>query len=1198
MSVRDRLIQFILRGKDELSPAARQSEEALSKLREEAEQLGQALDNAKETAGLVKELEQLQRATERAQRNLEQAEKQVTDLRDALNATPDAAGLQQSLKDAEREAARSRRQLGALTQELSGVEKAAKAAGIDTDKLSDEQKRLVAEVDKARNALHENNAQLKVAQREQAAASRAAAEHASRQGAVSQALDAGTKRVLAFVAAYVSLNAVMGLVRTGLTLVAQGIRAVAGDGAEKQQALAQIEAALASTGRQAEFTSKQLLEMADAFEASSMLTAEQVQAAQTRLLAYTDIAASEFPRAMQIVIDQQQRLGISVEQSAEIVGRALQSPSQAMAALGRQGFKLEDDQKRLLKQLEATGKTAQAQAIIMDMLTEAYGGSAAAARLNTFDGLIKRLTDRFGDFATRVSNSGAFEFMQSKLLEFADYLDEMANDGRLDDIAQSLSDAFVNGAEAISEYAKKLATVDFEGLANRASALSRQIGPAIEATVSTGRAVVATLTTVWNAFSFTVTAAAAFLVKAVQQTVGRIALAVGQLAGFFGGDEIRQKAEGLYTFLGELADSYVKQAKTDLGQIADAWDNTSGRAEASAERQARAAKRAAEETRKAMQKAGEDIASFFRLNITGIEQVLSAISFAETTAELEQVSIGLKASKLNADDMARALAAFEERRGVVSLGDDAKRAGFEIEQLRKKQEALRDEYLANNITLEQWQRGHNEAAESIRKLQSQSASATGALTDQGKAIARLLAEQASLRADYDAGKISLEQWQEGHNAAAVALRRLGASTVEAANTVKGLDDALARASKASSAMELANLGVAITRAFHDGRLSVEEYAKAQDAIKDKTRELRGALKEAGDAGEESGKKLLRSQEMYNKALEDGIATNEELRRISGQRMEEERKGQTDSAQNAKEDMSALEGFFTGVITRAREGAAGLSRAALEAFDALRGISTAAPAIDTSSLEETRRSLEQVGKAIADVQAGLSRPLSGLGRWALETQRDSLKTQEAFLAQKASLQSLMNSYERGAISAQRFVNAARGMRSTLGLLDDSDLSGLESAIDAATQRMQQMGDSTRSTLESLQDELDGMQGRQDDIERRRFAARQRELQAQLAEAQAGGDAQAVANASRALGLLRQIESESAQQRQAEEQKKRMDAQQNSTQPAAQPVVQEPAPSKVIRLEIPGRGSVNVGLSSDADETKLLSLLEQAGMRSLS
>ncbi len=1196
MSVRDRLIQLTLRARNFLSDDVAPATESMRELTEEGRRLKASMDEVGRARGLARTLRDNQQATEGLERAQRDARATLDDLTREIgdNATA-TAGQRIAMREARRTLEEAALAYKRNQQAIKNTTSELKKLGVDTDNVVAEEKRLTNELEDGKRALATNRDAIREKRAEEKKAADTTKEHAERVDAAKGAMADAGRKVLAFAAAYISLNAAMGLVQRGLSLVSQGIRAVAMDGSDKQQALAQLEATLASTGRQAEFTTKQLLDMADAMESSSMLTAEQVQSAQARLLSYTDVAANEFPRALQIVIDQQQRLGISAEQSAEIVGRALQSPSKAMAALGRQGFTLEAGQQQLLKQLEATGRMAEAQSIIMDMLTEAYGGAAAAARMNTFQGLLKDITDRFGDFASRVANSGAFEYMQRKLVDLSDYLDEMANDGRLDDIAQSLSDAFVNGAEAVSEYVKKLAEVDFEGLANRASAMARQIGPAIETTVSAGRAVVATLSTVWNAFSIAVTSTAAVLVKAVQLTVGSVGLAVGQIAGFFGGDEIRQKAEGLYTFLGELSDAYVAQAKTDLGQIADAWNSTSGIAEAGAERQSRAAKRAAEETRKSMQKAGEDIASFFRTNITGIEQALAAISFAATTAELEQVSLGLKASKLNADDMARALAALEERRGIVSLGDDAKRAGFEIEQLRKKQEALREEYFASKITLEQWQQGHNDAAEAIRNLESQSASASGALTDQGKAIARLRGEQAALRDEYNTGKISLEQWQEGHNAAAEALRRLGANTVEATNTVHGLDDALTRAGKATSALELANLGVAITRAFHEGRLSAEEYAKAQEAIKDKTRELKGEIEKTGDAGEDAGKKLLRSQEMYNEALEDGIVTNEELRRISGQRMEEERKGLTDLKDSSERDMSAMEDFFGGVMSRAREPVAALSRAALEAFDRLRGISSAAPSIDTSSLDATRTSLESVSKALGDVRAALAMPMqSSLARWMAETQQASLQTQQAFLSQKASLQSLMQSYERGSITAQQFVRQANSMKHALSLLDESDLSGLESAIEAANQRMKQMGDSTRSTLESLQDELDGLQGRQDDIERRRFAARQRELQAQLAEAQAGGDAQAVANASRALGLLRQIEAESAQARQAEEQKKRMEAEQ-ATQPAAQQP--EQTPSKVIRLEIPGSPAVDVSVSGDAAEADLLSILEQAGLRSL-
>jgi len=1141
-SLKERLIQFVLRGKDELSPAAKRSEEALNSLKEVSEQLGQALDNAKEAQGLAKALEQTQRAVEVAKRNLGDAEKQVTDLRDALSKTPEATGLQQSLKDAEREASRSRRQLNALTQQLADAEKAAKAAGVNTDGLSDEQQRLAGEVDKARKALDENNGKLKEAKREQAAASRATAEHAARQGAVSQAIESGTKRVVAFAAAYISLNAVMGLVRTGLSLVSQGIRSVASAGSEEQQALTQLEAALASTGRQAEFTTGQLQAMADELEDGSMRTAEEIQSAQARLLSYTDVAAKEFPRAMQIVVDQQQRLGISIEQSAEIVGRALQSPSQAMAALGRQGFKLEDDQKRLLKQLEATGKTAEAQAIIMDMLAEAYGGSAAAAKMGTFSGLLKTIDKQVGDFTKRVKNAGAFEFMQRKLLEVADTLDEMANDGRLDRLAEALSKAFIDASERAEEFAKKLLEIDFSTVTDDASRWLSDFGDKLD----TAARWVTVITAPVRALINIVTGGIAAIGVASGAVFGASFTVLSKIARLipeaFGGDVLVAGLERARDFAFGVMRTMADQVAQDGRDIAATWDSVAEAAEGSADRQAKAAAKAAEDTRKSMQKTGEDIASFFRANITTLEQALAAISFSETAADLAEIEKALADSKLTTEELGSAMEALGQKRGFVTVADDAKRTTTELEQLRKEQARLKAEYDAGNITLQQWQDGHNAAAEAIRKLESESAKATGTI----KAVGREL---------------------------------------------KSLTDVQRAISDAKTDRDIAAIRTALQGLYNTGQVTAAQYNAELSKLNARQKELTQALQ---------GSK--KAQDDKNKSDQQAIVTSEQLRRESGKRMEAERQAGDEAMQrrrkessDAKRDMSAMEGFFSGVVSRAREPLAAMSAAALEFYDRLRGINSVDVSIDTSSLDATRASLAQVTAQLEELQRASANPMmSSLGRWALETQQASLQAQQAFLGQKSALQSLMGDYERGTLTAREFVRSANSMRRAMSLLDDSDLSSLESAIAAAEQRMQQMGDSTRSTLDSLQDELDNLQGRTEDIERRRFASRRRELEAQLAEANAQGDSQAVANASRALGMLRQIEAESAQQRQREEQQKRIEAQQ-AEKPAGSE--QPQAPSKVIRLEVPGRQPVDVAVSSDTDETNLLGILEQAGLRAL-
>ncbi|WP_134677013.1 phage tail length tape measure family protein [Ectopseudomonas khazarica] len=1085
--IKERLIQFILRGKDELSPEAKKSTEALEALRNEAASLNEQLDRAKGERGLVRDMLATQRALEQSQRVLAQTDESIKELRAALDENPGGAGLKQSLKDADREAARLRRVIAGLSSDLGAHEKAAQAAGLDTSKLAEEEKRLAREVDEAKKALKANGQELRELEREQSKASRAAAEHAGRVGAVREAMASGARQVVAYGAAYLSLSGIFGLVRGGLNLVRDGIRAVIDDGMDSGSALAQLEAALQSTGNAAGFTAEQLLEMARGFRDNSMLSDEQVQAAQTRLLSYTDIVGEQFPKAMQIVIDQQERLGISAEASAETVGRALQSPVEAMTTLGRQGFKLEEGQKRLLRQLVATGKTAEAQAVIMDMMTEAYGGAAAAAKLNTAAGLWKTITDQIGDFAGRVGDSGAFDYIQTKLRQMADGLDAMANDGRLDRLAQHLSDTFTRGAEAVSRYVEKLATVDFESLADKAAGMASKIGPAIDQTVSAGQYATAALTTVWNVFSGTVTAAAAALTLAVQQTVGRLALATGQIASAFGGDDIKAKADALYTFLGDLSTAYAVQAKTDFGQVGDAWSFLNESVEQSASEQTETIKREA-----------DDQFEHIVQRVTDINNALSQISSVSSVVQLQQ------------------------------LGREMFNA-----------------YQAGRLTQE----------------------------------------------EYSAGVLLLNERLREMGGVAKAT---GSEVKGAAASLKTLADVQAAISSAKTAVDIRNINTALNKLYGDGVITASQYNEEVKKAAARQAELKKAV--------EGGKK---AQDDKNQSDKDAIVTSEQLRRESGKRMEAERKAGDDAMQqrrkessDAKKDMGAMAGFYDGVMNAARGPLASLSAAALEAFDRLRGIKTADMNIDTSSLDATVDSLGRVSKALGDVRSQMNSPFTGpLGRWQLDMQEASLKTQQAYLGQQAQLQRLLEKYQSGALSTRQFESAARGLRRSLSLLDDSDLSSLDSAIKSAQDSMEQMGHSTRSTLESLQDELDGLQGRTEDIERRRFAARRRELEAQLAEANAGGDSQAVANASKALGMLRQIEAESAQQRQAEEQKRRQEELAKTNTSAASTPRPAEQPSKIVRLELPGRAPVDVSVGSANDETNLLAILEDAGLRTL-
>ena len=1112
--LKDRLIQFILRGKDELSPAAKQSAAALDKVRQEAEELGSALDSAKDAQGLAFAFKTTSAAAERAKVALADTELRVKELRDALDEKPEAAGLQQSLKDAEREASRTRKQLRDLTAALAEQEKAAQAAGIDTNNLADEEKRLAAEVDKAKVAVADNSQQLKALQREQAAASRAAAEHTSRLDAARGAMSSGAKQVLAFAAAYISLSAAFGLVQKGLNLVRDGIYSMLKTGDQFElldKRLASLMGSIAG-GEQAvawikDFAKNTPLEVADVTEAFALLKT---------------YGLDPMDGTLQAVVDKNEELGGGMERLTGIASALGQAygkqklQTEEILQLVERGVPawdlLEKVTGKNAAQLEALASKGKLGRDVIKALIAEIGKSsegAAADAMGTLTGLASNLSDVWSGFLDRVSKSGALDYVKKKLGEVADKIDQMDKDGRLDRLAQSLSDTFVNGAESIERYIEKLGDIDFNGLAENASAMAKQIGPAIDQALTAGQYVTATLSTVWNAFSILVSSTAATLAKGVQLTLGNVLLAGGQIAGFFGGREIKAKAEGLYTFLGDLSAGYVDQAKADLDQIGSAWDFLDNKAGSSAKRQAAAE---AEKT-------------------AAVKNALDA------QAALNQAHAEL-------------LEANQQR--IVDAAASGKTAIVDM---------------ANAVNL----------------------------IDTAKTVQQVDGLRAALLKAYQDGRLSLEQYQQATALLGDKLADIGSAAGSAAELVSDLDEKLGdlaqvqqAISNAKTDVDINNIRAALRKLYGDGGITARQYNEELKKTSDRQKELKGAVEE--------GKK---AQDAKNESDKEAIKTSEELRRESGKRMEQERRAGDQAMQDrrkgseeAQRDMSAMEDFFGGVLTRAREPLAALSAAALAAYDKLRGISTVDLSMDTSGLEATTRSLEKAREELGKLQAQASTVgLSSLGRWMTQSQVQSQQLQVQYLAQKASLQRLMEGYEDGSITLEGFVRSAGSARGSLNLLDKSDLSSLDSALASAKQRMEQLGDSTRGTLASLQMELLQLQGTQEEIERARFESRRNELRAQQAEAQKSGDSASVGNLRKALQTLDEIEAATAN-------KRLQDAQQKRTEEAAKAApAQAQQPTKIIRLETARGRAVDVAVQSDRDETNLLGILEDAGLRSL-
>lgn len=186
---------------------------------------------------------------------------------------------------------------------------------------------------------------------------------------------------------------------SAIALMTASLYKVTKESIQSQKEQAQLAAVLLATGEAAGWSQKQLNNMANSMQGSSIFSSGDINQAQTRLLSYTGIVGDTFPKAMQAVIDMSARMGMDLNQSAETIGRALDVPTQGLNALSRQGFRFTAQQKELVKQLSATGDTAKAQQVILDALNSSYGGAAAAAR-NTLGGALTALQNTFNGLMT------------------------------------------------------------------------------------------------------------------------------------------------------------------------------------------------------------------------------------------------------------------------------------------------------------------------------------------------------------------------------------------------------------------------------------------------------------------------------------------------------------------------------------------------------------------------------------------------------------------------------------------------------------------------------------------------------------------------------------------------------------------------------------------------------------------------------
>lgn len=175
---------------------------------------------------------------------------------------------------------------------------------------------------------------------------------------------------------------------------------------EKENAVAQLNARIKSTGGAAGFTSGQLQQMAADLQQINGTSKAATIGAEALLLTFTNIRGDVFKEALTGVEDLAVGMTQDLQTSVVQLGKALNDPITGLTALHKIGVNFTEQQKQQIKTMQELGDTAGAQRVILKELAYEFGGSAAA-KAQTLQGRIEAAKNALTDMGEEIFSAAA-----------------------------------------------------------------------------------------------------------------------------------------------------------------------------------------------------------------------------------------------------------------------------------------------------------------------------------------------------------------------------------------------------------------------------------------------------------------------------------------------------------------------------------------------------------------------------------------------------------------------------------------------------------------------------------------------------------------------------------------------------------------------------------------------------------------------
>ena len=248
-------------------------------------------------------------------------------------------------------------------------------------------------------------------------------------GTVRGSMESAASQIGPVGAALTRLGPVGLIAGAALGAIAFGLKASLDAAGEAETSYRRLEAVLQATGDASGLTARDLAGFAEEVEGSTMASAEAVMDAASVLATFRSIAGETFTRTLRLAQDLAAVFGQDLRSSAVQLGKALEDPVEGLNALRRVGISFTQSQREVIANLVETGRTAEAQKVILDALERQVGG-AGTAEASGLSGATNRLGDAWGNLLKEIGRTpsvagvaqGALNILSAGLTGLTDLL--------------------------------------------------------------------------------------------------------------------------------------------------------------------------------------------------------------------------------------------------------------------------------------------------------------------------------------------------------------------------------------------------------------------------------------------------------------------------------------------------------------------------------------------------------------------------------------------------------------------------------------------------------------------------------------------------------------------------------------------------------------------------------------------------------